>query len=98
MQVWRINFLSYSDKKNNFRMLFIFTRTDFICLSYFQTMKNNEISLSLSFGGLGTRHRKFILTARRFLVFDASFRLNVGAIILERTVRNGILHGPLKKR
>lgn len=48
MQVWRINFLSYSDKKNNFRMLFIFTRTDFICLTYFQTMKNNEISLSLS--------------------------------------------------
>jgi len=27
-----------------------------------------------------------------------SFRLNVDAIILERTVRNGILHGPLKKR
>lgn len=29
-------------------MLFIFTCTDFICLIYFQTMKNNEISLSLS--------------------------------------------------
>jgi len=29
---------------------------------------------------------------------DASFHRDVGAIILERTVRNGILHGPLKKR
>lgn len=54
-------------------------------------MKNDKVLEDLG-------HESGILFDRSFRPFDAAYHLNVGAIILERTVRNGILHGPLKKR
>lgn len=55
-------------------------------------MKNDKVSENLE------RESGILFDRSSFRPFDAAYHLNVGAIILERTVRNGILHGPLKKR